>query len=230
MDNEILYDFKAALAKIIESHNDMKLVISKWREMLDSTARDVEFVFANGDRVVVPNIEKIVQTINERTLPSDAVFNSVTAATSSGRGKLAADSVSFSGAGGDMVGGTAAATYGAYGTCGTLWGVSGEITLKAWPVPRYWNVTTTGQAHVHISPSDIKIGTPQVSEFFVIIDEPDRSLKLTLNYHTYEGYQTMVLNCPAGSQPAIWHVIVKATAQAAGTVVTGSATMLGKGV
>ncbi len=68
-----------------------------------------------------------------------------------------------------------------------------------------------------------------MSEFFVVVDGPDRSLKLTLTSYTHENYQTMKLNCPTGGQPAIWHVVVIATQQLPGVVVRGSASLLNKG-
>lgn len=228
-DKRMIYDFETIFEVIMKSQTDMIELVTKWSEMISPTAKDVTFNLEGRAPLTVPNFQKMFETINTRTLPSDPSFNSVTTTSRYGWGKFTNSSLSFAGANGDMIGGTAGVTYSAFGICGTLWGVSGEKTLNSWPVPRYWNVTAAGQAHVHIAPAGIRPGAPQASEFFVIIDGPDRSLKLTLNYHTHEGYQTMVLNCPTGGQPAIWHVIIKAMAQAAGTVVTGSASMLGKG-
>lgn len=223
MDNEILYDFKSALAKIIESHSDMKLVISKWREMLDSTPRDVEFVFADGDRVVVPNVEKIAETINERTLPPNPTFDSVKAVSRNGGASLDANGLAFSGAG-------VGATYDGYGTKGNMYAIDRDQTLTLWPVPRYWTLPNPGVARVRISPQNIRNGIPEMSDFFVVVPETDRSIEITLNSYTGENTQTLTLNCPIGESPAIWHVAVYATRQTAGTVVRGSATLMGKGV
>lgn len=223
MNNDILYDFKAALAKIIESHSDMKLVISKWREMLDSAPKDVEFVFADGDRVVVPNIEKIAETINERTLPPNPTFDSVKAVSRNGGATLAAGGLSFSGA---RVG----ATYDAYGTKGNMYAIDRDQTLTLWPIPRYWTLPNSGAAHVLISPQNIKNGIPEMADFFVVVPDTDRSIEITLQSYTRENTQTLTLNCPIGEAPAIWHVAVYATRQTPGTVVRGSATLMGKGV
>lgn len=208
MDNEILYDFKAALAKIIESHSDMKLVISKWREMLDSTARDVEFVFADGDRVVVPNIEKIVQTINERTLPPEPSFNKVTVATDRSRtAALRPDSVAFFTPGG------LTSEYNANGGIfARIWSVpsndesEGARTITTIPVPRYWEVLGPGQTIAYFKP---EVYSDCACDFFVIIPEETKSLRLILtNYKGYQGVAYLNLGCPTGGGRAVWHVVI----------------------
>lgn len=233
-DKKMIYDFETIFEVIMKSQTDMIELVTKWSEMLAPTAKDVTFNLSGRDQpLVVPNIQKIVETINERTLPSDPSFKSVTvnAKGANGQGKMTAGGVSFGGNDNEMAGGVAAAVYSAYGTCGSIWQVAGEKTLTQWPIPRYWSVAAPGQAHVHVGPDQSKIerSKPQVSEFFVVVDGPDRSLKLTLTSYTHENYQHMTLNCPTGGQPAIWHVVVIATNQLPGIVVRGSASLLNKG-
>lgn len=197
MDNEILYDFKAALAKIIESHSDMKLVISKWREMLDSTARDVEFVFADGDRVVVPNIEKIVETINERTLPPDAVFNTVTAATRVARAKLTAGELSFAG-------GPQETTYNVYGIQSIPEVIIDGGRWTMWPIPRYMRVAPGENPSLTIAPNLSDTDVTHMSDFFVFV--PAGS-SVTFIFSSYGQPQHMTLTAVSNT---VWQVCVTA--------------------
>lgn len=231
-DKKMIYDFETIFEVIMKSQTDMIELVTKWSEMLAPTARDVTFNLSGRDQpLVVPNVQKIVETINTRTLPADPSFNSVTTNAKNGQGRFTAGGVSFSGNDNEMAGGVAAGVYSAYGTCGSIWEVAGEKTLKQWPIPRYWSVAAPGQAHVHVRLDLAKIERrkPQMSEFFVVVGGPDRSLKLTLTSYTPEDYQHMTLNCPTGGQPAIWHVVVIATNQLPGIVVRGSASLLNKG-
>lgn len=199
MDNEILYDFKAALAKIIESHNDMKLVISKWREMLDSTARDVEFVFADGDTVVVPNIEKIVQTINERTLPPNATFNTVTAATPYGRGTLSPGTLKFSSRSGDRE-----MSYGINGAQGIATEAVDGARWAMWPIPRYIRVAPDTSPVITIVPELPDMGTLRMCDFFVFVPA---GASVTFIFSSYGQSQRMAL---AAVGNTMWQVCMTA--------------------
>lgn len=230
-DKKMIYDFETIFEVIMKSQTDMIELVTKWSEMISPTAKDVTFNLEGRDPLTVPNFEKMFETINTRTLPSDPSFNTVTvnAKGANGQGRMTAGGVSFGGNDNEMAGGVAAGVYSAYGTCGSIWQVSGEKTLNQWPIPRYWSVSAPGQAHVHVAPAKVERGKPQMSEFFVVVDGPDRSLKLTLTSYTHENYQNMTLNCPTGGAPAIWHVVVIATNQLPGMVVRGSASLLNKG-
>jgi hypothetical protein len=197
MGNEILYDFKAALAKIIESHSDMKLVISKWREMLDSTPRDVEFVFADGSKVVVPNIEKIVETINERTLPPDAVFDSVTASSPGGEGKLTGGGLSFAG-------GLQETTYNVHGIQSIPAVINDGDRWTMWPLPRYMRVESDENPTLMIAPSLNDRDIMHMSDFFVFVQA---GASVTFIFSNYGQSQRMTL---AASGNTMWQVCVTA--------------------
>lgn len=197
MDNEIVYDFKAALAKIIESHSDMKLVISKWSEMLDSTARDVEFVFADGSKVMVPNIEKIVETINERTLPPDPTFNSVTTAAKGGRGKLTPGALSFTGSSQET-------TYNVHGMQSIPAVINDGDRWTMWPLPRYMRVESGESPTLMIAPSLNDRDVMHMSDFFVSVPA---GASVTFIFSRYGESQRMTL---AASGNTIWQVCVTA--------------------
>lgn len=197
MANEILYDFHAALAKIIESHSDMKLVISKWREMLDSTARDVEFVFADGSKVKVPNIEKIVETINERTLPPDPVFDSVTATAPGGGGKLTAGALSFAGDSQET-------TYSVNGIQGIPAVINDGERWIMWPLPRYMRVESGENPTLTIAPSLSDRDVMHMSDFFVFVPA---GASVTFNFSRYGESQRMTLTA---NENTMWQVCVTA--------------------
>lgn len=218
MDNEILYDFKAALAKIIESHSDMKLVISKWREMLDSTARDVEFVFADGDKVVVPNIEKIVQTINERTLPPDPKFNTVTASTQYGSGTLSPGTLKFASRSGGRE-----MSYGINGTQGIATEAIDGARWVSWPIPRYIRVAPNTNPSITIMPELPDRDALHMCDFFVFVP---KGSSLSITYVSYGSTQTMQLIAPA-NESGMWQVCASALyASRTGVSITAKAVNL----
>ena len=99
-EKKIIYDFETVLSILVKSQEDLIELVTKWSEMLDTTPRYVEFNLSGRDQpLVVPNIQMVIDTLNERSVPDDLHIHSVVASTVGGAGEFNAAHVKFEGSG-----------------------------------------------------------------------------------------------------------------------------------
>jgi len=197
-DKRMIYDFETIFEVIMKSQTDMIELVTKWSEMLAPTAKDVTFNLSGRDRpLVVPNIQKIVDTINERTLPSDPSFNTVTATTTGGRSKLTAGALSFAG-------GRQNTTYDVNGIQSIPAVINDNGRLPTWPLPRYMRVEPGENPSLTIAPNLGDTDVMHMSDFFVFV--PGGS-SVTFFFSSYGQSQRMTLTARSNT---IWQVCVTA--------------------
>lgn len=198
-DKRMIYDFETIFEVIMKSQTDMIELVTKWSEMLAPTAKDVSFNLSGRDQpLVVPNIQKIVDTINERTLPSDPSFNSVTATTRFGRsGILTAGALSF-------VGNRINTTYDANGMQSIPAVINDKGRWTMWPLPRYIRVNPGENPSLTIEPNLRDVDVMHMSDFFVFV--PGGS-SVTFTFSSYAQSQRMTLTARWNT---IWQVCVTA--------------------
>ena len=221
-DRKMIYDFETSLRTLLDAHQDLIGILTQWSAMLDSRARYVDFTLHDGTSLHTPNIQMIVDTINERTLPSDPSFRSVTATGPNGVGTLTRGSLHFEGA---SSGETIGATYGAYGVEGCVMKIedSGTIMLQEWPLPRYWEGVAGGDYTVSVSPDSIgDTAARHASDFFVYLPA---NTKLTIYFPTTGGHQTITLQATSGR--GVWHVVYFIKISGSTREVFASATKMG---
>lgn len=203
-DTKMLYDFETALRALINSQSDVMVLVQKWGEMLDSDPHDVTFMLKGADGTAVsyaiPNIQKVIDTLNTRTLPPNPVFDSVSLRDADGAARLTPGSIKFEGSG-SAVG----ASYDAYGVEGKVWLISETTTVTHWPIPRYWRLRDQAAITVTISPN-IEEGDFRATDFFVFV--PGGS-SITLLFHSYGASQKMELNADSGK--SVWHIVMHAS-------------------
>lgn len=206
-DMKMIYDFETTLRTILNAQSDIITLVQKWGEMLASDPHDVTFnLKGEGGEAVpysIPNIQKVIDTLGERALPSDPIFNSVTAKNSNGSGKMTPGGIEFRGRG-EFTGFKEIHTgYSAWGITGDEWTPDIEATLTHWPVPRYWYIPGNGQRSVDFNPDNVSWpsdGERFATDFFVHIN-PGASLKIKFRY------KTMLLG--AGGNGGSWHVYMR---------------------
>lgn len=198
-DKRMIYDFETIFEVIMKSQTDMIELVTKWSEMLAPTAKDVSFNLSGRDQpLVVPNIQKIVDTINERALPSDPSFNSVTATNRFGRsGILTAGALSF-------VGNRQNTTYNANGIQSIPSVINDNGRWTMWPLPRYMRVDPGENPSLTIEPNLDDVGVMHMSDFFVFV--PGGS-SVTFTFSSYTQSQRMTLTARSNT---IWQVCVTA--------------------
>lgn len=220
-DRTMIYDFETVLKTLLDSQQDLIGILTQWGAMLDSRPHYVDFTMHDGSSLRTPNIEMIVETINERTLPADASFRSVTLTGQNGQGNITNGGLRFEGASsGSIVG----ATYGVYGVegCTMVIEENETIVLSEWPLPRYWEAKAGGDYTVSVSPDNIgNTSARHASDFFVYLPS---NTKLTIYFPYTGGHQTVTLQATSGR--GVWHVVY--FIKAAGTrEVFASATKMG---
>ncbi|MCF0113592.1 MAG: hypothetical protein HUJ60_06420 [Bacilli bacterium] len=166
---EMHYDFETALKTLINAQSDVMTLVQKWGDMLSSKAQDVTFNLKGqgGEPVqyTIPNIQKIVETINTRTLPPDPSFNSVRLIARNGGGRLTAGSLSFAGAGKEM-------TYDADGIQGVAHELDdGSSTITEWPVPRFMFAKSGTQPSVLFRPTLPDKDVVHMSDFYIFVPD-----------------------------------------------------------
>lgn len=198
-DKRMIYDFETIFEVIMKAQTDMIELVTKWSEMLAPTAKDVSFNLSGRDQpLVVPNIQKIVDTINERSLPSDPSFNSVTVTNRYGRGGiLTAGALSF-------VGSSINTTYNANGIQRIPAVIKDNGKWTMWPLPRYMRVNPDENPSLTIEPKLDDAEVMHMSDFFVFV--PGGS-SVTFTFSSYTQSQRMTLTARSNT---IWQVCVTA--------------------
>jgi len=196
-DKRMIYDFETIFEVIMKSQTDMIELVTKWSEMIAPTAKDVTFNLSGRKPLTVPNFEKMFETINERTLPSDPSFNSITATARGGGSKLTAGALSFAG-----------------GRQNTTYDVNGIQSIPAviydngrwptWPLPRYMRVEPGENPSLTIAPNLGDTDVMHMSDFFVFV--PGGS-SVTFFFSSYGQSQRMTLTARSNT---IWQVCVTA--------------------
>lgn len=164
---EMHYDFEAALKALINAQSDVMALVQKWGDMLSSQAQDVTFNLKGqgGEPVkyTIPNIQKIVETINTRTLPPNPTFSTVRTTTKNGGGLLTAGGLGFAGAGKEMI-------YDADGIQGVAIALDdGNSTKTEWPIPRYMFVGSGTHPKVIFRPKLEDRGVVHMSDFYIFV-------------------------------------------------------------
>ena len=209
-EKKIIYDFETVLSILVKSQEDLIEIVTKWSAMLDTTPRYVEFNLSGRDQpLVVPNIQMVVDTLNERSVPNDLRVQSVVTTTRGGAGEFNAAHVKFEGSG-------VRTTYGNYGIEGEAWHVSTNIpastSLKTWPLPRYWVHAGTGEnaelnIHLGINSQLPRSGTYAVSEFYVLINDSRKTMNIFGVDPAGRRYAKLTLTTAGRSGAVMWHVI-----------------------
>lgn len=223
-DKRMIYDFETIFEVIMKSQTDLIEIVTKWSEMLAPTAKDVSFNLSGRDApLVVPNIQKVVDTINERTLPKNPTFSKINITGQGGTGTITNGGIKFDGESGDARVGS---VYDAYGIGGYVWNISENIELRRWPVPRYWVVRSdpAETPTVHILPD---VPTSQISlmgDFFIQIPE---GKEITLIFHSYRGSRRKTFTNTTNNLQ-IWHIIIRVSnlPRSGGIEVTGSCILM----
>lgn len=221
-NKRMIYDFETVFEVIMKSQTDMIELVTKWSEMLAPTAKDVTFNLSGRDQpLVVPNIQKIIDTINERTLPERPTFKHVTVIGQGGGAYISNGGIEFAGNEQDKMVGL---HYDAFGISGYVWDVSGDAELRRWPVNRYWHVNSTTRPTVHINPNVPTSMTDQMSDFYIFLPV---GRSITLMFHQFGASKYKTLENTSGDFQ-IWHVIVNAAnkPRTGGLVVTGRAILM----
>ena len=193
----MIYDFETIFEVIMKSQTDMIELVTKWSEMIAPEAKDVTFNLEGRDPLTVPNFEKMFETINTRTLPSDPSFNSVTATTKYGKSKLTAEGLSFAG-------GRQNTTYDVNGIQSIPAVINDNSRWTAWPLPRYMRVEPGENPSIIIAPNLSDEDVMHMSDFFVFVP---RGSTVTFIFASYGQSQRMTLTAPGNT---IWQVCVTA--------------------
>jgi len=196
-DKRMIYDFETIFEVIMKSQTDMIELVTKWSEMISPTAKDVTFNLSGRKALTVPNFQKVFETINERTLPSDPFFNSVTTTTTGGRGKLTAGALSFAG-------GRQNTTYDVNGIQSIPAVINDNGRWRTWPLPRYMRVEPGENPSLTIAPNLGDTDVMHMSDFFVFV--PGGS-SVTFVFASYGQSQCMTLTARGNT---IWQVCVTA--------------------
>ena len=212
-EKKIIYDFETVLSILVKSQEDLIEIVTKWSAMLDTTPRYVEFNLSGRDQpLVVPNIQMVVDTLNERSVPNDLRVHSVVTSTLGGAGEFNAGHVKFEGSG-------VRTTYGNYGIEGAAWHVTNSIAatpgLKTWPLPRYWVHSGTGEnmeldIHLGINSQLPRSGTFAVSEFYVLINDSRKIMNIYGVDPAGSRYAKLTLTTAGRTGSVMWHVIAVA--------------------
>ena len=207
-DHHMIYDFRTVLDTLMKSQTDLIEIVTKWGEMLDTTPRYVSFNLSGRDQPLnVPNIQMAVDTLNERSLPPDAIFNTVTAQGQGGSGALTAGGLQFLGA-------LLRMTYNNYGIEGMAWHVNQDsANFNTWPLPRYWvhagdsehlNITVNLRINPELAPS----GNYAMSDFFVFVDSPAKTLVITgVHPGGQQSADRLELTSDGSPSGTLWHVV-----------------------
>lgn len=225
MARKEIYDFGTVLDILMRSQTDLIEIVTKWGEMLDTRPRYVEFNLSGQDTLRVPNIQMVVDTLNERSLPERPSFLGVNVIGQNGMATINNGGIGFSGSG-DLH-----ASYDVNGIEGSVWKVDADATIRTWPLPRYWDIVADTQKTITVSPGIETSMVDSMADFFVIA-RPGKSVKIVFQH--YGGVQSadkLVLACP-GTRTAIWHVAVVASKrpQSGGMICTGRATLMEEGM
>lgn len=196
-DKRMIYDFETIFEVIMKSQTDMIELVTKWSEMIAHTAKDVTFNLSGREPLTIPNFEKMFETINERTLPSDPSFNSVIVPTTNGRGKLTAGALSFAG-------GHQNTTYDVNGIQSIPSVINDNGRWQTWPLPRYMRVEPGENPSLTIAPNLGDTGVMHMSDFFVFVP---RGSSVTFIFSSYGQSQRMTLTARSDT---IWQVCVTA--------------------
>lgn len=209
-DKKIIYDFETVLSILVKSQEDLIEIVTKWSEMLDTTARYVTFNLSGRDQpLVVPNIQMVIDTLNERSIPDNLHVKSVVTSTLGGAGEFNAGHVKFEGSG-------VRTTYGNYGIEGAAWHVSSSITssvgMTTWPLPRYWVHSGTGDnselnINLGISSKIRRSNTFAVSEFYVLISDSNKTMNIFGIDPAGRRYAKLTLTTAGRAGAVMWHVI-----------------------
>ena len=209
-EKKIIYDFETVLSILVKSQEDLIELVTKWSEMLDTTPRYVEFNLSGRDQpLVVPNIQMVIDTLNERSVPDNLHVKSVVTSTVGGAGEFNAAHVKFEGSG-------VRTTYGNYGIEGAAWHVSNSIAanpgMKTWPLPRYWVHSGTGDdaelnIYLGINSQIPRSSTYAVSEFYVLIGDSHRIMNIYGINPAGSRYAKLTLTTAGRTGSVMWHVI-----------------------
>lgn len=188
---EMHYDFETALKALINAQSDVMTLVQKWGDMLSSKAQDVTFNLKGqgGEPVqyTIPNIQKIIETINTRTLPPNPTFNSVYTTARGGGGRLTAGGLTFAGAGKEM-------TYDADGIQGVAQALdNGSSTVTEWPVPRFMFAKSGTHPSVMFRPKLPDNDVVHMSDFYIFV--PDGvTVDLTFSSYAQSSHTTLIGN------------------------------------
>lgn len=216
MENSMIYDFQSALEKIIAAHSDMVEVLTKWQAMISPTPQDIQFNLSGQDPVIVPNIQKVVETLDERTLPSDPAFKSVKVVAPGGAAMLGNGGLSF------QSGTDTRTRYTAIGMESSGWVIPGDTVAYRWPLDRYWFVPKNSDFTTTIQPKDWgDPEDPHGCDFFVHIPE---NTPFQIIFARPGSPQRM--SFPAINAPAMWHVVCFVEQKIGGRSVTAYRTKM----
>lgn len=197
MENKMIFDFQSALEKIIAAHSDMVEVLTKWQAMISPTAQDIQFNLSGQDPVIVPNIQKVVETLDERTLPANPAFDSVKVAGQGGAALLGNGGLSF------QSGSDTRSRYTANGIESSGWTIAGDVIVNRWPLDRYWFVPKNSSYSISVQPKNWgDIEDPHGCDFFVHIPE---NTSFEIIFSRPGAPQRM--SFAATNAPAMWHVV-----------------------
>lgn len=209
-EKQMIYDFETVLTTLIKSQKDMIEMVSKWSSMLSTTPQYLEFNLSGRDQpLVVPNIQMVINTLNERSIPDDLHVKSVRTTAAGGGGEFTAGHVRFAGSG-------TRATYGNYGIEGKAWhvqtGIPATEPLMQWPLPRYWVHSGQGanaelDVNLGIGPSIERGPEYSVSEFYVYIGDASKTMNIYGIHPSGRQYAKLSLTTDGRTGPVVWHVI-----------------------
>lgn len=188
---EMHYDFETALKALINAQSDVMTLVQKWGDMLSAQAQDVTFNLKGqgGEPVqyTIPNIQKIVETINTRTLPPNPTFNSVTTTSKYGGGKLTSGGLTFAGVGKEM-------TFNANGIQGVARELNnGSSTITEWPIPRFMFAKSGTHPSVLFRPNLPDRDVVHMSDFYIFVPN-GVSVDLTFALHGQSSHITLTGN------------------------------------
>ena len=216
MENKMIFDFQSALEKIIAAHSDMVEVLTKWQAMISPTAQDIQFNLSGQDPVIIPNIQKVVETLDERALPSDPIFTSVKVVRQGGAAMLGNGGLAF------QSGSDTRARYTANGLESSGWILAGDVIVKRWPLDRYWFVPKNSNYTINVQPQDwgdtaelhgcdFFVHIPENTAFEIIFVRPGAPQRMSF---------------AAINTPAMWHVVCYVEQKIAGRSVTAFRTKM----
>lgn len=209
-EKKIIYDFETVLARLVKSQEDLIEIVTKWSEMLDTTPRYVTFNLSGRDQpLTVPNIQMVIDTLNERSIPDNLRVKSVVTTTVGGAGELNAGHLKFEGSG-------IRTTYGNYGIEGGAWHVYTNVTagegMTTWPLPRYWVHSGSGaneelNVYLGINPLIPRSDTLALSEFYVLINDSRKTMNIFGVDPAGRRYAKLSLTTAGRPGAVMWHVI-----------------------
>lgn len=219
--NHMIYDFETALRALIDAQSDVMTLVQKWEEMIADDPRLVTFDLKGqadnpGRTYNIPNIQRIIETLNSNGFPRDPTFDSVNVRGQGGAAKITNSALEFispsTGVG---------ATYDAYGIDGRVWTVSERTELTRWPIPRYWAVKERTSPTVTIRPALPARDETRATDFFVQLPRGTGQdpTSITLQFAGFGATGIKVLE--AGPTESVWHVFVSATFTRSGLSTTG---------